>query len=269
MLKRIVEEHRQLSAWLDPADTQANYRAAAEICEPGTRLWMFERDEYRDWASQRGNVLWVHAKPGAGKTILASTVITQLQRHYSSNNIIAYSFFDYKDAKRQSPLKMFQTLLMAMCQQSPSVLDFLNPLSRKYQEFNSSYSISLLRQMLLDSISKAKADRIFFVVDALDECNDRTELMEQIRHVMSANSRLNLFMTSREEYDLQLSLNQLPQIAISSDDVTADISLSIDHAIEKMVSSGELRFRNPSLKEVIRDSVSAKADGMYDSFLHT
>ncbi|KAL9108756.1 MAG: hypothetical protein Q9227_006552 [Pyrenula ochraceoflavens] len=258
------EEHRLLSAWLDPVDTRANYQAAADICEPGTGLWIFEKDQFREWVSQQGHALWVHAKPGAGKTILASTVITMLQRDYvATNNIVAYYFFDYKDTKSQSTRKMFQTLLMEMCQQSPSVMDFLNSVSRKYQESNSSYSNSILRQLLLDSITRAKADRIFFVIDALDECSDRAELMKQVNFLIGANSQLNLFMASREEYDIEFALNQLSQIAISSEDLTADINLGIDHAIEEMVSSGKLKFRQPSLKDDIRDALSAKADGMF------
>ena len=235
-----------------------------DLCEPGTGQWIFETDQFRSWASSRDAALWLHAKPGAGKTILASTVITHLRQQSSAkDHIVVYYFYDYKDIKTQSPLKMFETLLAEICRQSPDALAFLSSQSEKYREFNSTYSISILRQMFLDCLSTAKCQQIHIVIDALDECNDRMKLLEQLHLIIGAGSQLKIFMTSREEVDLKKSLGSLPQLSLSGSGTTGDIRLYIEHQLEKLITSGELRFRNPILKDEIRDALSAKADGMY------
>ncbi|KAI9669080.1 MAG: hypothetical protein M1831_000672 [Alyxoria varia] len=247
-----------------PVDSNANYEAAMKLCEPGTGQWIFQTDEFRGWASSENGPLWLHAKPGAGKTVLASTVITYLRQHYlAEDTIVAYYFFDYKDVKTQTPLKMFQTLLAEMCRQSPDILESMSSLSKKYQELNSNYSTALMRQMLLDRVAAANIKQTYIVVDALDESSDRMQLLEQLHHVIGTGSRVKLLMSSREEHDLEASLRNLPRLSLYNAGNTEDITLYIDHQLERLISSGALKFRNPNLKNDIRDTLSAKADGMF------
>ena len=264
MLRIAGEQHRSLFTWLDPVDSKAKHEACVDICEPKTGQWLFRTDEFRDWTLSRSAALWLHAKPGAGKTILASTIVTYLQQHHlTSDTLIAYYFFDYKDVKTQSPIKMFQNLIAELCRQSQDVLEYMSSLSKKYQEFNSTYSTTLMRQIFLDCVSQTKVKQIYIVVDALDECTERIPLLEQLHLVINAGCQTKLLLTSREEYDLKKSLNHLPQLALSPTENAADITLYTEHQLERMITSGELRFRNPVLRNEIRDTIAAKADGMY------
>ncbi|KAL9591638.1 MAG: hypothetical protein Q9179_007521 [Wetmoreana sp. 5 TL-2023] len=70
------EEHRTLFEWLDPVDPHVNYQKAVSLHEPHTGQWIFSSPELEAWFSANNGVLWLHAKPGAGKTIMASTMIT-------------------------------------------------------------------------------------------------------------------------------------------------------------------------------------------------
>ena len=109
---------------LSPANSEANYQAAVELCEPGTGQWIFQTDQFQTWMSLQNAALWLHAKPGAGKTVMASTVNARLQEQSATEgSVVSYHFFDYKDPKTQSPTKMLETLLAELCRQSPESLN--------------------------------------------------------------------------------------------------------------------------------------------------
>ena len=102
---------------------------------------------------------------------------------------------------------------------------------------------------------------VFLIVDALDECTDRVKLLEQLHLLIKESSKFNIFVTSREEIDLETSLDHLPRLSLSEN--SEDINLYIDHRLGDLIALKEIRIRNPSLKSEIHDSISAKADGMY------
>ncbi|KAL8704702.1 MAG: hypothetical protein Q9201_002164 [Fulgogasparrea decipioides] len=81
------EEHRTLFEWLDPVDPHVNYQKAVSLHEPHTGQWIFSSPELEAWFSANNGVLWLHAKPGAGKTIMASTMITDKKIYDSLQSV--------------------------------------------------------------------------------------------------------------------------------------------------------------------------------------
>jgi len=55
--------------WLSPSDPSTNHNIARGTHHRGTSAWFFEGSIFREWKTT-GSLLWVHGKPGSGKSIL-------------------------------------------------------------------------------------------------------------------------------------------------------------------------------------------------------
>jgi len=65
------EKRRNVLRWLKDADPTSNHRAARKKHEqPETGTWLLKCEDFGRWTDQKGQILWMHGIPGAGKTVL-------------------------------------------------------------------------------------------------------------------------------------------------------------------------------------------------------
>ncbi|MCJ1245428.1 hypothetical protein MMC30_002632 [Trapelia coarctata] len=74
-------------------------RSLLRICAsqrlPGTCDWLFGHSNYRAWLSPNGPAcLWIHGIAGAGKTILSSSVLKELDKNDTRDTVVLSYFFD-------------------------------------------------------------------------------------------------------------------------------------------------------------------------------
>ncbi|KAH8995230.1 hypothetical protein EDB86DRAFT_1183432 [Lactarius hatsudake] len=56
--------------WLSPPDPSTNYNIGCKAHYEGTAAWFFDKGtKFNDWISI-GSLLWIHGKPGSGKSVL-------------------------------------------------------------------------------------------------------------------------------------------------------------------------------------------------------
>ncbi|KAF8263790.1 hypothetical protein EI94DRAFT_1806712 [Lactarius quietus] len=60
---------RALQAWLSPPEPSTNYEFGLDACHKGTAKWFIDGKIFRVW-DEKGSLLWIHGKPGSGKSIL-------------------------------------------------------------------------------------------------------------------------------------------------------------------------------------------------------
>ena len=128
-----------------------------------------------------------------------------------------------------------------------------------------------LRVILLAIIKKF--GRIFFVLDALDECNldqrqDLCEFILSVANTTSGQGIVKLFVTSRKESDIERAFQQksIPTIEVETTKVNSDIEIYVKAQIELRLQNGSLKLKNMALKDKIFSVLTTKAGGMYVSF---
>ena len=118
--------------------------------------------------------------------------------------------------------------------------------------------------------------RIFFVLDALDECpsdqrEDLCEFMLSLVHTTSTGSArtsqgiVKLFIASRKESDIERAFQQksIPTIQVEATKVDSDIKEYVKAQIELRVQNRSLNLKNMALKDKIFNILSTKSGGMY------
>lgn len=98
-----VGKDRKILDWLNPFDYGPQHSDYLARRQPGTGKWLLDSVEYQTWLAARQQTLFCPGMPGAGKTILASAVIDDLERRFGDDNTsaIAYVYCNFKRKDEQ------------------------------------------------------------------------------------------------------------------------------------------------------------------------
>jgi len=81
-------------------------------------LWFNHGNLFEKWKLS-GSLLWVHGKPGSGKTILASAIVEDIKAvHQTGWASFAYFYFDFRDFSKRNIRSLLSSVLTQLCDQS-------------------------------------------------------------------------------------------------------------------------------------------------------
>ena len=158
--------------------------------EPATGDWLLELNEFKEWRDRNSGVLWLHGIPGAGKTVLSSTVVEHLKTYVKDKETearIAYYCFDFNDHAKQTAQGCVQSLVKQVFEQSYDVSDALR--SCYNDTPHETPSLVKLVEVLIAMLNDGP--KTFLVIDALDECKEhdnereRTAFYEALQELKS------------------------------------------------------------------------------------
>ncbi|KAH9041800.1 hypothetical protein EDB84DRAFT_1559566 [Lactarius hengduanensis] len=260
------DKRRDFLAMLPYEDCQSKHRHCLRVLPPdhSTGEWLINREEFLDWALNPPNpLLWVHGKPGVGKTVLASIVIEWVRNPPISGKRAAVAFFycEHDSPKKHDPRSLLATLLHQILRQLPAgPWDGL-----ELDPFSTAHSLENLCSSLKTACNYLERTRpVFLVIDALDEC-DRTTREELLPLLISLGNDSRLLLTSRNEEDIWNALKSFPLIAITDQDVKNDIHQYVSRKV-RLVGDGDSSARHvevgdPDLLEGVLQTLREGADG--------
>ena len=250
--------------WLNAPDPSTNYNKALKERNPKTGSWFIESSIYADWKATRGSFLWLHGIPGCGKTILSSTILQNVldQCSEKSNSAVLFFYFDFNAREKQRNENMIRSLI---CQLSKHCADpVLQSLYSSYcdggRQPPGEVLLNTLHQMM------TSLENTYVILDALDECEDRYELLTNLEHILSwKDVNLHVLVTSRKETDIDEALTPFSssqnRISIQSTIVNADIRTYVHDRLQ--VDRNLKRWQKDlNMQREIEDTLMGKADGM-------
>jgi NACHT domain len=259
------ERDFKIIKWLATTDPNTNHSAARQKWEPGTGEWFLSSNQFVQWLQPRKS-LWLHGIPGAGKTILCSTIIENVRARCSGDDICAFFYFDSisGEATKQTVSAMLSSLLAQI-----STVQIEPEVRRLYEQCeNGSRSPSL------DEISKTilmvlcKGQRVYLIVDALDECSERSLLLQVIQQILQIDCDVHLMLTSRKEYDIETTLQASVTAIVSMEDKRVDPDIHI-HVEQCLREDPKLCKWDEKIKQEIVTELVSGAKGMYDILRHS
>ena len=69
------ERDQKVINWLKLSGTSPNHSAARDKHQPDTGNWILDSAPFKEWSETTHSSMWLHGIPGAGKSILCSTII--------------------------------------------------------------------------------------------------------------------------------------------------------------------------------------------------
>ena len=256
---QVEQRHSQILDWLSPDDFSAQQTDLFRRCKEGTGQWLLNSHEFKLWLRGEKPTLFCPGIPGAGKTMLTSLVVHNLQEMFGHDASvgIACIYCNFKRQADQTVDHLLASLLKGLLRGQPNFPQDVELLRQRHKSKGSRPSIIELS----DTIKAITRDysRIFLVIDALDECTGAGARSRLLKEIASLQDHLNVsfFATSRflpeilEEFKDQLTL----EIRATDGDVRTYIT-------DRMTELPAFVRRNNMLQEEIVSEVTAAVDGM-------
>ncbi|KAH7030625.1 uncharacterized protein B0I36DRAFT_348831 [Microdochium trichocladiopsis] len=249
--------------WLSPADPSTNFTRALKQRHEHTGRWLLETPEYGSWKDSPDSFLWLHGKPGCGKTVLSSTVIQDLDEAHSGSHTLLYFYFDFSDTAKETVDSMVRSLVHQLYHRVAGARTFLDSLYALCGHSSSQPSTDSL-QSTLESMFQS-AGGVWLALDALDECTTRQELLDWIRHLRETSPGVSLIATSRLEQEIEASIRRMKSgtsiIPLQSERVHCDIQQYVEAKVYG--DSALRRWRNrPAIQAKIQKALIEKANGI-------
>ncbi|KAF8482351.1 hypothetical protein JB92DRAFT_3268310, partial [Gautieria morchelliformis] len=207
---------------------------------------------FHEWREAPHSFLWLHGIPGAGKTILCSTIIEELSIHCSSNPslTIAFFYFDFtnKDTFSNAVIRSLIKQLSVQCMSIPPTLESL--FSKNGQD-GTDRDPGQEDLMSTFKIIIRSFQAIYLVFDALDECPERSSFLKVLREVHDWKlDTLHLLATSRKEGDIQKALGGLVSHEVPMDKCLVDGDIQV-YVSRRVVEDIEFRMCSAGEKEMV------------------
>jgi Cdc6-like AAA superfamily ATPase len=227
---------------------------------PKTSEWLLETEEYHGWVNNSGKTLYYEGMPGAGKTIMASVIVDDLDRSQKENGK-AYIYCNYKREETQTVENLLKTMLRQLLQSRPLLPESVKSLYDEQKSRQTQPTLEEIRRLLRSTV--ASYPRVFIVIDALDECigpdDCRSRYLQEIQELQKVYA-VNVLATSRPlpEVRKMPPFKNSPLVQLQALD--EDIQVYLDYRISKFPSFVQLDI---DLQRAIKDKIHGIVNGMY------
>jgi Cdc6-like AAA superfamily ATPase len=225
-----------------------------------------ESGEFQHWLKTSNCRLWLFGIPGAGKTVLASSVIEEAMKQSDGENAVAFFYCDYKNQASQDPVNILGSIASHLARQNPECFHRLQLYYRDCNPEGDLCRLPKVRELIsviLDMVSAL--DDVAVIIDGLDECGKRTaEVVHLLDSLGKESRRIKTLFLSRNEQHIRDILHGYVEISIAAR--SSDLKLYVASEIELRTRSKRLRIKSDQLKEHILDTLVNDADGMYVLF---
>ncbi|CAJ2505561.1 Uu.00g129550.m01.CDS01 [Anthostomella pinea] len=290
--RRYVEkkEDTEILNWLTPTDYGPQQTDYLKRRQPGTGQWLLDSDEYTSWFREPNKTLFCPGIPGAGKTILTSITVDDLEKRFGSETsvAVAYVYCNYKRQSEQTTESLLSSLLKQLAQGQLSLPQNLTELYDRHKRKRTRPSVDEISRAI--ELVTAQNSRVFIIVDALDECQAsdgcRAKFLSAIFNLQTKTG-IKIFATSRTVQEitdrfkdspskeigatkgdirryLQAHLSELPGFVASQPDLQDEIITSITKACDGMFLLAQLHFaslKGKYTRRAIRTAIGKLATG--------
>jgi hypothetical protein len=196
-------------------------------------MWLLNDERFKRWLKGSEHTVFCPGMPGAGKTVIASIVIDHLWNHFQAddNISVAHLYCSYKRQQEQTCDNVVADFLGQLVRQQTSLPKIVKDLYQRHNRQKSRPQLEEVSEAL--RLVASSYNRVFFVIDALDESETN-------------GTRQGLLS---EMFGLQSSVHTSISILITSRFVPEDFGKCHDH-IEI-----EIRARNEDREKYIKGQI--------------
>src|SRR6266852_818915 len=215
---------------------------------------------------------YLHYYPRDRKHILllSSAIIKHIQK--STSALVAYYYFDFKDAAKRDVRGLLTSLLLQLVDNSDPCWHLLSQLHKSCNDGSEQPSEAALAQCLNSMLDLPGQIPTYIIIDALDECPNNTGTPSARERVLNfvedlvESNHPNLFIciTSRPEQDINTVLNPLtpPSRRVSLHEEGGQMEDINSFVRSSVMNDRTMRRWRAEDKELVIRVLSERAQGM-------
>lgn len=265
------EQIRMLKSWLSVSERSEEEHHKVE----GSCQWIDDREEFQEWRysaanfqtseekltlGKRPSIVWVHANPGTGKSVLAQHVVSGLRQLKFECSCY---YFHVGNKTSRSLSDFLRSIAFQMAMTNAAARRTLIQLCQEGATFNFDDDRTMWTRLFSKGIFQSRiVAPQFWVIDALDECGKYKDLFTMLKGEQP-NFPLRIFITSRNVPELQRLHRPLEATATVN---TMEIPVSASmHDIECYVRSRieNLPLDTEAKREELASTVLARSDACF------
>lgn len=173
---------------------------------------------------------------------------------------LAYFYFDFTNPEKQRSRALIRSFLTQLCHSFTACPEVLVELYARYQDGRqqpTEAELIVALKTLIESMPN-----VYLVVDALDECLEREDLLQLLTQIASWRlDNLHILATSRRERDIEDVLMQLTSACIGLESATVDADIQV---YLRTTLANDPRFKIWTVDELqeIKNALMQRAQGM-------
>lgn len=257
-----ISEREKIFNWLTPSDYSVQQSRYIKMHEKGTGQWLLDSAEFKTWIETERQLLFCPGIPGAGKTIITALVVQNLSSRFAHDPKVgvAYTYFNFWQQEEHWIEDLFAALLTQLSEGLSSLPASLKALYDDHKGERGRPSFEKVFEVL-QSIIGISYERVFIVVDALDECqesnNCRMRFIEGLFILQQWGA--NIMATSRPITDVtdKFEKSTWLEIRASDDDIRTYVDAQISYGRSKILLE---------MRAEASIGIAKAADGMYVLF---
>jgi len=239
----------------------------------GSYEWIFSRQDFVEWRDGDENrLLWIKGDPGKGKTMLLMGIAKGLLTSTPDSGLLSYFFCHATDPNYSTATAVLRSLMDQMIAQQRSLISIVRERydSEGHKLFEGPHAFIALSRIFAKMLQSATVEKIYLVVDALDECEtDLSQLLKYIREMSShpSHARVRWLISSRhrianieEQLRLVKSRIELDLETDAQDSISSAVNAYIKHKVSELA---ELKQYELEVQETLVRYLQEKADGTY------
>ncbi|EHK50281.1 Hypothetical protein TRIATDRAFT_154409, partial [Trichoderma atroviride IMI 206040] len=252
-------EGEKIFNWLTSSDYSVQQKKYIKMHEKGTGQWLLDSAEFKTWIKTERQILFCPGIPGAGKTIITALVVQNLASRFAHDPKvgIAYTYFNFWQQEEHWIEDLFAALLKQLSEGLFPLPASLKALYYDHQGNGGRPSFEKISKVL-QSIIRISYERVFIIVDALDECQEsnscRMRFIEGLFVLQQCGA--NILATSRPITDITDRFNKSTwlEIRASADDIRTYVNGQISQGRSRIL----LKMRAEA-----STGIAKAADGMF------
>jgi hypothetical protein len=184
--------------------------------------------------------------------------------------LMGYYYFDFKDIVKQGIRGLLTSLLAQFCARSDPCHKILSDMYSENHAGSHQPNNDALTECLKEMLRFPQQPTRYIIVDAIDECPNtfgiitaREEVLDLLEELVNLKlENLRICVTSRPEIDIQTILDPLTSFWVSLHDEAGQQKDILDYISSFVHSDRRMRRWRLEDKQLVIDTLSAKADGM-------
>ena len=256
----------------DPRHDKERIKASKDQLLEGSCSWILTDSAFVDWWTRDDSrLLWIHGDPGKGKTMMMIALISEVTGRLNDrpgSNVLAYFFCQNTSNDLNTTVSVLRGLIYHLVDQEKKLIRHVRKSydsagRRLFEDGNALYA---LQMVFLDMLKDPSLGNVYFMVDALDECDPKIlELLEWIiRENSEVSPKIKWLTTSRNEPAFIERLGRGHQLhtslELNSLHVARAVENFIDYKINKLAG---LKLYPSELQVFVRKSLLEKAEGTF------